>query len=165
MSTMDRVLVAAGVAWTLAVMAGCRRDAPLADIGTACDRKLLTTADVAPLLSEPVTGAESIPGDRQSCRFKTAGYASVTVALRPRLGRTTLATWKSGRMPLTATPLPGVGDEAVWVDDLSEVVAEKNDVLCDIQLTGLTVAFNRQPAEARQKAIGTLCNKILSEVK
>lgn len=161
MSAMDRVLFAAGMSWTLSAIAGCGKDAPGADTGNACDRKLLTMADVAPLLGEPITGAEPIPADSQSCRFKTAGLPSVTVALRPGLGRATLATWTAGRMPLTATPLDGVGDQAVWVDDLIEVVAEKNDLLCDIQVTGLKAAFNHQPARARQKAVGSLCNKIL----
>jgi hypothetical protein len=160
MSTTDRVLMAAGVAWTLAVIAGCRRDAPVASIGNACDRKLLTTADVAPLLSKPVTGAEPIPGDLQSCRFKTAGFPSVTIALRPGLGRATLASWTEGRMPLSASPMAGVGDEAVWVNDLTEVVAEKNDLLCDVQVTGLAAVLSDQPPAARQKAIGTLCDRI-----
>ncbi len=133
--------------------------------GNACDRKLLTTADVAPLLSEPITGAESIPGDSQSCRFKTAGFSSATVALRPGLGRTTIGSWTGERMPLTATPMAGAGDEAVWVNDLTEVVAEKDDLLCDIQVTGLAAGLSHQPAAARQKAIGALCNKIFAAVR
>jgi hypothetical protein len=76
-----------------------------------------------------------------------------------------LAVWKSGRMPVSGTPLAGVGDEAVWVNELTEVVSEQNDLLCDIQVSGLAAVLDHQPAAARQKAIGALCNKIFAAVR
>jgi hypothetical protein len=153
------------------VVAGCGTRTPRAaaatrvNTGNACDRKLLTAADAAGILSEPVTGTKPIPGDPQSCEFTTGSFSSVEVALRPGLGRTTLGVWKSGRMPVSGTTLTGVGDEAVWVDPLSEVVAEKNDLLCDIQVTGLAGVLQHKPAADRQKAIGALCNKIFMEAR
>ena len=39
-------------------------------------------------------------------------------------------------------------------------MAEKNDLLCDIQVTGLAGVLNHKPAAEQQKAIGALCNKI-----
>ena len=62
-------------------------------------------------------------------------------------------------------PLPvrrqGVGDAAVWQDTLHEVIAQKNDLLCDIQLRGssgdLAIAANALPA-----SWGRLCNRIFA---
>ena len=52
------------------------------------------------------------------------------------LGRTTVDAWVTGKMPLRSAPLPGVGDGAVWLETLHEVVAQKNALLCDIQVRG-----------------------------
>ena len=133
-------------------------------VGNACDRKLLTAQDAATVISDPITGSKPIPGDPGSCEFTTGSFSSVTVSLRPG-GKASLAVWQSGRMPVSATPLAGVGDEAVWVNGLTEVVAEKDDLLCDIQVTGLAAVLDHQPAAAKQKAIGALCNKIFAAVK
>jgi hypothetical protein len=51
------------------------------------------------------------------------------------------------------------------VNDLTEVVAEKNDLLCDVQVTGLAAVLGDQPAPARQKAIGSLCNRIFEAAR
>ena len=136
-----------------------------ANSGNACDRKLLTAADAAGILSDPITGSKPIPGDPQSCKFITATYWSITVMLRPGMGRTTVETWKSGRMPVAAVPLAGVGDDAAWVDDLHEVVAEKNDLLCDVQVMGFSTPPRGGSTAAQQKAIGGLCNTIFGRVK
>ncbi len=133
-----------------------------ASTGNACDRKLLTAADAATVLSEPITGTKPIPGDAQTCKFTTASYSSVRVSLRPGLGRATIAAWLGGKMPLGATPLSGVGEKAAWIGDLTEVIAERNDVLCDVQVAGLAAVFDRRPPEAKQQAIGALCNKIFA---
>lgn len=132
--------------------------------GNACDRKLLTTADVAGIVTAPITGTKVTPGDSESCEFTTATFSSITVTLRPRMGKATVATWRNGRMPLSATPLAGVGDEAVWVEQLHEVVAEKNDLLCDIQVSGTGKDLNRAGAD-EQRRVGALCNKIFAAVQ
>src|ERR1700722_4735110 len=104
--------------------------------GNACDRKLLTAADVTDLLGAPVTETKTIPGDAQTCVFNTGGFNSVSVTIRPGLGDVTVKTWLDGKMPVSAVAQPGVGDRAAWVSDLSEVVATKGNVLCDIQFRG-----------------------------
>jgi hypothetical protein len=132
-----------------------------ASTGNACDAKLLTVADVNGILADPVTGTKPIPGDPQSCEF-TAGSSGLTVSLRPGLGRVTVGTWKRGKMPISSTPLPGVGDEAVWQGTLNEVIAEKNNLLCDIQLSGPPWGLKKGTTAEHQAAIGGLCNKIFA---
>jgi|GEM_PF-1985483 len=125
--------------------------------GNACDRKLVSPADGAVILGAPVVETAAIPGDPQSCELKTAGIGSLTISLRPGLGDVTVKTWLDGRMPLAATPLAGVGDRAAWVADLSEVVATRANVLCDIQTTG-----GAGSTDVRQQRVGALCNAILA---
>ncbi len=133
--------------------------------GSACTRKLLSVADVAGILREPITGTEEIAGDNAStCKFTTASFPSISVTLRPGVGKASLAVWKSGRMPTASTSLAGVGDEAVWVTDLNEVVSEKNNLLCDILAEGIAKDLVGSVALEQQK-IGALCNKIFAAVK
>jgi hypothetical protein len=124
--------------------------------GTACDLKLITEADVAPLLSEKISSVEPLKGDAQSCVFNTAGFSTVTVALRPGLGNTTVDTWLSGRMPTQATSISGVGDKAAWTDILKEVNATKDNVLCDIGAVGPATG------PATQERVAALCTKIFA---
>ena len=128
---------------------------------SACDRHILKLEDVAGILSAPITGTKPLPGDAQSCEFSTASFPAITVSVRPGLGRTTVEAWATGKMPLTTSPLSGVGDAAVWQDSLHEVIAQKNALLCDIQVRGggsdLAVNSNALPA-----ALGALCNKIFA---
>jgi hypothetical protein len=64
-------------------------------------------------------------------------------------------------MPLTTSPLSGVGEAAVWQDSLHEVIAQKNALLCDIQVRGggsdLAISSSALPA-----ALGVLCNRIFA---
>src|SRR6201999_1003812 len=96
-----------------------------APVGTACDRKLIVAADIAPLLSEPISGQKTLEGDPQTCVFDTAGYSSVKVSLRPGLGHVTIDQILSGGTNQTVTKLAGVGERAVWDPTLKEVDAEK----------------------------------------
>jgi hypothetical protein len=152
----------------IAVAAGCSKGASQTSgrsastpgqvpAGNACDRKLVTSEQVAAILGAPIVEARTIVGDPQTCEFKTAGINSVSISLRPGLGDVTVKTWLDGRMPMSATPLPGVGDHAAWVADLSEVVATKGNVLCDIQTTGGVGS-----PSALQKQVGALCNAIFA---
>lgn len=127
-----------------------------APAGNACDRKLITQADVAGLVSEPIASVKTIPGDPQSCTFTTTGFSSVSIALRPGLGNQTVNTWLSGAMGSPAASLAGVGDRAAWSSALKEVIATKNNLLCDIGAIG--------PATrpATQEKVGALCNKIFA---
>jgi hypothetical protein len=124
----------------------------------ACDRKLVTQADMAGILGEPVTSMATLPGDPQTCVFQTASSTSVTVSLRPGIGRMTVDTWAAGKMPISATPLAGVGERAVWQSTLHEVIAEKGNVLCDIGVAGPPAAT----AAATPARVGALCAKIFA---
>jgi hypothetical protein len=158
-----------------ALLAGCTKNAASIDLkassreaggtlaaaASVCDRHILKIEDVGGILSSPITETQPLPGDAQSCEFITATFPAIIVSLRPGLGRTTLDAWATGKMPLQSTPLPGVGDGAVWVETLHEAVAQKNALLCDIQVKGggsdLAVNSNALPV-----AVGALCNKIFA---
>jgi hypothetical protein len=126
-----------------------------------CHRHLLKIDDVAGILSAPVIGIQPLPGDAQSCEFVTSSFPAIIVSVRPGLGRTTVDAWARGKMPLKGDPLPGVGDGALWVDALREVIAQKNAVLCDIQVRGggSDLASNSRSLPG---ALGALCNRILA---
>jgi hypothetical protein len=125
---------------------------PSAPEGNACDRHLVTASDAAAILGAPITDTKTLPGDAQTCVFGTAGFSTLTITLRPGLGTVTVATWLGGKMPVSATPLDGVGERAAWVGSLHEIVATKNALLCDVQASG----------DASQAALGALCNKIFA---
>jgi hypothetical protein len=124
---------------------------------SACDRQLIAVADLAGILDSPVVETKNIPGDPQSCVFNTGGFPAVVVSLRPTNGR----IWSSGKMPISAVPLAGVGDHAAWVDSLHEVDAEKDDVLCVVEARDPGAHYRSAPAELQQR-LGALCNKIFA---
>lgn len=128
---------------------------------SVCDLHMLKAEDVAGILSAPITGTQPVPGDAQSCLFVTAAFPAIIISVRPGLGRTTLEAWKSGKMPLDSGPLPGVGDGAVWLDTLHEVIARKDTLLCDIQVRGGGSDLALNP-KALPGVVGTLCNKIFA---
>lgn len=149
-----------------AMLVGCSKHAgpsvaAAAVPASACEVLVLKTADIAPLLSAPITRATSLAGDGQSCAFLTTGFSAVTVSVRPGLGRASLEAWSNGKMPLEARPLEGVGDAAVWQETLHEIIAQKNDLLCDIQVRGsgddIAVASAALPGE-----LGALCSRIFA---
>jgi hypothetical protein len=126
-----------------------------APAGSACDRKLVTVADMAGLVpGTPTMGP--LEGDPQSCLF-TSGQSQLTVSLRPGLGDATVQTVLSGGENVQATPVAGVGDKAAWTAELHEINATKNNVLCDVQPSGF-------PAPLTQQQLGDLCNKIFSRM-
>jgi len=128
---------------------------------SVCDRHILTVEDVGGILSVPITGTRPLPGDAQSCESTTASFPAIIVSVRPGLGRTTVDAWATGKMPLDSGPLIGVGDAAVWQETLHEAIAQKNAILCDIQVRGgggdLALSGNALP-----RAVGALCNKIFA---
>ena len=137
--------------------------------GNVCDRKLLTLADVAGILDQPVTGTKPLQGDPQTCYFTSAnseqGGPELRVTLRPGHGKTTLDSFTSGRMNAYATwePLSGVGDEAVWLPDLREIDARKGDTLCVVGAPMfLSKALRNAGEAAQQQRLGALCNKVFS---
>ena len=127
-----------------------------APVANPCDRKIITQADVAPLLDEAISGEKTIRGDAQSCEFDTAGFSSVQISVRPGLGDVSVNQIKSGATNQTVTPLPGVGDSAVWDPTLKRVSASKNNVLCEIGAIGPATS------KATSDKVGALCNKIFA---
>ncbi len=132
-----------------------------ASAGTPCDRQLITAADLAGILESPIIGSKNLQGDPQSCSFTTGSFPAVEISLRPTNGRITVETWNSGKMPLAATPLAGVGDHAAWVPSLNELDAEKDDVLCVIGAPAPSQHYRNAQAELQQR-LGALCNKIFA---
>jgi hypothetical protein len=175
MTTARRTLGRIAAVCALGLLAGCSKSPAPAKAETlalgaggtpavatsVCDRHILSPEDVAGILSAPITGTKPLPGDAQSCEFVTATFPAIIVSVRPGLGRTTVDTWAAGKMPLDSGALSGVGDAAVWLETLHEVIAQRNAVLCDIQVRGggsdLALTGNALPT-----AVGALCNKIFA---
>jgi hypothetical protein len=126
---------------------------------SACERLVLKVADLSGFLQAPITHATALAGDDQSCAFLTSGFSAITVSVRPGLGKASLEAWSTGKIPLPVRPLDNVGDTAVWQNTLHEIIAQKNDVLCDIQIRGgnddIAVAADALPGK-----LGALCNRI-----
>ena len=150
--------IASPVGTTSGTAAGAARTAAA---GNACERKLISTDDVASIFRTPIIGGKTIPGDAQSCTFETGSFPSITITLRPGVGAQTVDTWASGNMPMKTTPLPGVGERAAWQSELHEVIAQQNNLLCDIQASGSGRDFTDEP-DALPKKLGALCNKIFA---
>lgn len=126
-------------------------------VGNPCERKLVSKTDLTGITTSPVVKVEALDGDPQSCVFSTA-VGTVTVTVRPGLGNVSVSGWEKGQMNVPAAPLPGVGDRAVWQDTMNEVIATKNDVLCDISVMGPPGTA----ADGAKKRLGDLCNTIFS---
>jgi hypothetical protein len=157
----------------LAVMTGCSGSSgpavsnPTLAGGTAekysggCEAPPLTVTDLAGILVAPITGTKPVSGDAQSCEYSTGNFPAIIISVRPGLGKSTVDSWMQGRMPLKAAPLPGVGDAAAWQASLHEVVAQKRNVLCDIEVRGgatdLVLSVDLLPG-----ALGALCNRIFA---
>jgi hypothetical protein len=145
--------------------AGCSKapDAvpPVVAAISPCETLVLKAADLGGLLHAPISHAAALAGDGQSCAFLTTGFSAITVSVRPGLGKASLEAWSTGKMPLPVRPLGGVGDAAVWQDTLHELIAQKNDVLCDIEVRGgnddIAVAVDALPEK-----LGALCNRIFA---
>jgi hypothetical protein len=119
--------------------------------GGACGGHL-SQADVQPLLGGPITSVKPAPSDPDSCVFSTAGFSSITVTVRSTGGKQTLESWRKGPV----TPVPGVGDDAVWEAAIQELVASKGDTLCTVTAMGSEVASATAATE------GALCAKVFA---
>ena len=117
--------------------------------------------DVTGVLRDPIDGSRGMPGDLESCVFTTGGRPRIEVTMRPTNGKITVDSWIAGSMALEAVPLLNVGDQAAWQRDLHEVIAERDDVLCDISAIGAEKEFIDTAESALRDRIGTLCNKVL----
>jgi hypothetical protein len=135
--------------------------AALRQAASACDARMLDLAELAGILSAPLIDRKALPGDAQTCQFLTGGFPAITVSVRPNVGHATIEAWYSGRMPFPVAPLSGVGEQAVWQDTLHEVIAQKHDLLCDIEIRGgagdIAAGVDVLPA-----VLGALCNKLFA---
>lgn len=133
---------------------------PAALAASVCDKKLVTAQDVASLFSEPVVNMKNIPGDPQSCAFKTAGFSGASISVRPGKGIAVLSTYTSGHMSEydKSEPLAGVGDEAIRSLNLNRIVARKGDLLCEITGPGLA----RPSGDPMIANLSGLCEKIFA---
>jgi hypothetical protein len=140
-----------------AALLGCSSNATNAP----CETRAVRADDVAGILVAPIMAGKAVSGDEQSCEFLTTGFAAITVSVRPGVGRATVDSWLTGKMPVKVIPLEGVGDAAVWQETLHELVAQKQGVLCDIQVRGgaedIALTIQTLP-----QAVGALCNKIFA---
>jgi hypothetical protein len=123
-----------------------------AGIGGGCGGQRIVAADVQPLLSGQITSVKPAPSDPDSCVFATAGFSSITITVRPSGGKETLESWHKGPV----TPVPGVGDDAVWEPDLKEIVASHGDTLCTVTAMGPEVT----PATAETE--GAVCSEVFA---
>jgi hypothetical protein len=126
-----------------------------------CDQRMLRVDELAGILTAPLVDRRSVAGDAQACQFLTAGFSAITVSVRPNVGQVTIDAWNSGRMPFPAAPLPGIGDQAVWQDTLHEVIAQKNNLLCDIEVRGGDSDI-AATIEVLPGVLGALCNKVFT---
>jgi hypothetical protein len=143
---------------------GPRGNAPAsAPAGNACDRHLVTQEDVAGILRDPIAAVKSLAadGDPQTCSFETASLATVNITVRPGLGDTTVDAWLGGRMPVQAEPLTDIGDHAAWCPDLSEVIATKHNLLCDVSVGG--APGTAAAKNVIKQRLGELCNKVFAK--
>lgn len=113
------------------------------------------------MLDAPVSETRNVPGDAQSCEFRTAGFASLTVTLRPGHGIAAVGAYTSGKMKAfdESEPLAGVGDEAVRSLSLDRIIARKGNTLCEITGPGLA----RPAGDPMTQKLGAMCNAIFAK--
>ncbi len=125
-----------------------------------CNDRVVRPA-LAAVLRLPIVRTAPLGGDPQSCEFLTDGFPAITLSVRPGLGRSSLAASRAGKSLLREASMADVGDDALWQDTLHEVVARKDDLLCDIQVRGTNEDF-AIAADALPKALGAICSKIFA---
>ena len=167
---------------TLAVLLwtaiGCAQDRPAAgaearQVSAAgeeqridpCAAGLISDADASGILATRITGRRTLPGDGQTCELSTAGGSRIEVSLRPGLGKVTVQQWLDGKMPVSSSPLAGVGERAVWQEDLHEVIAERGDVLCEISAVNPAGDEPHQSPDALRRRLGALCNGVFAALR
>jgi hypothetical protein len=127
----------------------------------SCGLSGIGPTDVAAVTGSDVMMGRTTPGDSESCEFGS-GAQRVQMSVRPKHGRITVASWLEGRMPLRAATLAGVGDAAVWQTELHELIAEQNDVLCDVSLGGAGQDTVQLPSAELARRAAILCNKVFA---
>ena len=154
---------------TLGVVAACTSDGARASRRqtrpNVCDDGRISRSDVTGILGSPITGAKAMSGDPASCEFITATSANIAISVRPGMGNVTVGRWLEGRMPLEAIPVDGVGERAVWQSQLHEMIAEQNDVLCDVTVIGPAPELDAPLSAALPIRVGEICTKVFATLR
>lgn len=143
-----------------AALASCSAGSSGAGPG-GCAAIRVSAADVAASMGWAVAASHAVPGDLQSCEFDGGGR-HVQVSVRPTLGRVTVESWLAGRMPLHASAIAGAGEAAVWQPDLRELIAEQQDVLCDVSMSGGAIDTTHAASIDLAQRLATLCNRVFA---
>ena len=143
-----------------AALASCSAAGSRAERG-GCAAVRVRAGDVASALGWTVTTSNPVPGDSQSCEFG-GGVRHVQVSVRPTLGRVTVESWIAGHMPLHASAIAGSGEAAVWQPDLHELIAEQNDVLCNVSVSGGGIDTTLATSADLARRLANLCNRIFA---
>lgn len=142
------------------VLASCDAPRPVA---TVCRHRIgIGADDVSAALRIGSSVERPVPGDAQTCQFVTPGPATVDVSVRPGMGRVTVASWTTGRMPLAAVAVAGVGDHAVWQAQLRELIAEENDLLCDVTVD---TSEGKGSTDSIRDRAGALCTMVFASAR
>lgn len=132
-------------------------------VASACRyRTGISADDVSSALNARTNAERTVLDDPQTCQFLIAGPATVDVSVRPGLGRVTVSSWIRGYMPLPAAPVAGIGDHAVWQPQLRELIAEQNDLLCDVTVDVGQPKGNTDSVRGRA---GALCTMVFASAR
>ena len=141
---------------------GSSADQTKAPKWNVCSRHLITDADAAGVLAQPITTSGPLEFAPETCRFRTAGPAALTIRVGPGIGDASLNVWMSGRMASPSKPISGVGDRAVWVPGLNTMSATHNNLLCEIEMGAMAA---NSTSDAQQEKMKALCNKVFAAVR
>ncbi|MEO7041352.1 MAG: hypothetical protein ABI035_03740 [Gemmatimonadaceae bacterium] len=144
----------------LVALAAC--DAPSSVAGACRHRIGIGSGDVSAALNTRTSEERTVQGDAQTCQFVISGPTTVDVSVRPGMGRVTVSSWIRGRMPLAAAAVNGVGDYAVWQPQLRELIAEQNDLLCDVTLSADNT---KESADSVRDRAGALCTMVFASAR
>ena len=128
-------------------------DAPITQIDCA---KIFKPEDTIPILGAP-SKINNYPFRNRSCEFEASNDSTLTVYGGKGDDITSTMEFNQATIPANAGQygkLDGVGDEAYWRKDHSEITSRKGDLWCSAS----GGPQNRSEADARK--LGELCNKV-----
>ncbi|MEO6922324.1 MAG: hypothetical protein ABI142_00725 [Bryocella sp.] len=128
-------------------------DAPITQIDCA---KIFKPEDTIPILGAP-SKISNYPFRNRSCEFEATNDSTLNLYGGKGDDITSTIEFNQATIPANAGKygrLDGVGDEAFWRKDHSEIVSRKGDLWCSVDGGPL----NHSAADAHK--LGALCNKI-----
>ena len=112
--------------------------------------------DTVPILGAP-SKISNYPFRNRSCEFEASNDSTLTVYGGKGDDSTSTIEFNQATIPANAGKygkLDGVGDEAYWRKDHSEITSRKGDLWCSVD----GGPSNHSEADARK--LGALCNKV-----